>query len=247
MNHIDGRMISYAQCAEDVLIARFFSSKLSGTYVDVGANHPINDSVTMNLYEAGWHGINIEPEPNFFKQLEVLRSRDINLKIGLSSADGEGQYFQVDSNLDLSTFDKNRADVLRSEGHLISVRRVPIRTLRSVLQEHQIGKVIDLLKIDVEGYELEVLRGIDFGLVRFNLMVIEVGGSQDKIRHFLSGFGYEERYFDGLNAWFTPKGESSEASFHPPSPVLDWFHPYIYLKQIEEQHEIILKLLDKHR
>jgi hypothetical protein len=78
-------------------------------------------------------------------------------------------------------------------------------------------------------------------------MVIEVGGSQDKILHFLSGFGYEERYFDGINAWFTPKGETSEESFHPPSPVLDWFHPYIYLKQIEEQHEIILKLLDKHR
>jgi len=243
--HEDGRVISYAQCAEDIIISRFFDKKMIGRYVDVGANHPINDSVTKNLYDAGWSGINIEPEAKFFAELESLRKRDINLKIGLSSRDGEADYFQVDSNLDLSTFDPIKADLLRSQGHSISVHRVEISTLRSVLRNQKLGKYIDLIKIDVEGYELEVLRGIDFGEIQFGLMIIEVGELKEEICNFLNLRGYRLVYFDGLNVWLTAIDLPSNVSFDPPSPVLDWYHPYIYLNQIQQQHQLILDLMGR--
>jgi FkbM family methyltransferase len=242
--HEDGRMISYAQCAEDVIISRFFEQKLVGTYIDVGANHPVSDSVTKNLYDAGWKGINIEPESNFFAELESSRVRDINLKMGLSSRDAEADYFQVDSNLDLSTFDRDRADFLRSKGHSITTHRVEIGTLRSVLRNHNLGEHIDMIKIDVEGHELEVLKGIDFDLVEFGLMIIEVGGAKEAICNFLNLRSYKLAYFDGLNAWFTLQDYSNEVLFQPPSPVLDWCHPHVYLNQIQQQHQIILNLMN---
>ena len=53
--------ISYAQNFEDVILWRAFKNLQNGFYVDVGANDPINDSVTQAFYEKGWRGINIEP------------------------------------------------------------------------------------------------------------------------------------------------------------------------------------------
>lgn len=243
--HEDGRMISFAQCAGDVIISRFFEKQLVGTYIDVGANHPINDSVTKNLYDAGWRGINIEPEARFFGELESLRKKDINLQIGLSSRDGEAEYFQVDSNLDLSTFDPIKADLLRSQGHSISVHLVKTSTLQSVLRKYKLGSYVDLIKIDVEGYEIEVLRGIDFDEINFGLMIIEVGDSKERICNFLKLRGYKLIYFDGLNAWLAPIDFSGQISFDPPSPVLDWYHPYIYLNQIQKQHQLILDLMER--
>jgi FkbM family methyltransferase len=245
--HTDGRVISYAQCSEDILIARFFDKKFLGTYIDIGANHPTNDSVTKNLYDAGWYGINIEPESKFFSELLVSRERDINLKMGVSSEDGSADYFLCDSNLDLSTFDKNRADLLVAQGHEISIHDMPVRTLRTILHNNSLGRVVDLIKIDVEGHELEVIKGIDFKSVKFNLMVIEVGITKDQINKYLTTAGYAERYFDGLNVWYTPIDTPTEMTFIPPSPVLDWYHPYIYLRQIHEQHEVIQDLKSDSR
>jgi FkbM family methyltransferase len=50
--------------------------------------------------------------------------------------------------------------------------RVPARTLTSVLEEAQAPRV-DLLSLDVEGYELEVLKGLDLDRYRPRLVVLE--------------------------------------------------------------------------
>ena len=46
--------VSYAQNFEDVILNRIFKDKESGFYIDVGAHHPIYDSVTKAFYERGW-------------------------------------------------------------------------------------------------------------------------------------------------------------------------------------------------
>ncbi len=69
--------ISYAQNREDIIIDAFFKGKSSGFYVDVGANHPVVDSVTKLFYQKGWNGINIEPNPRMASLLIADRPRDI--------------------------------------------------------------------------------------------------------------------------------------------------------------------------
>ena len=56
---------SFAQNGEDVVLWRALGHIANGRYVDVGANHPTNDSVTRAFYDRGWRGIAIEPDPTY--------------------------------------------------------------------------------------------------------------------------------------------------------------------------------------
>ena len=73
--------ISYAQNMEDVLLWRCFKDLENGTYIDVGANDPSEDSVTKAFYDRGWSGINIEPIQRHHDDLTAQRPRDINLRV----------------------------------------------------------------------------------------------------------------------------------------------------------------------
>src|SRR4051812_24778781 len=52
--------ISYAQNSEDILIDRLFRGEV-GTFMDIGACHPLLDSNTWFFYSRGWRGVNFEP------------------------------------------------------------------------------------------------------------------------------------------------------------------------------------------
>ena len=59
-----------------------------GFYVDVGALHPINGSLTYLLYQKGWNGINIDMMQENLKLFNIFRKRDINLDVAVSSSKG---------------------------------------------------------------------------------------------------------------------------------------------------------------
>ena len=54
-------MVSYSQNYEDVILQRALRNVSRGFYIDVGAAHPVHDSVTCHFYKSGWSGINIDP------------------------------------------------------------------------------------------------------------------------------------------------------------------------------------------
>ena len=65
-------MISFSQNREDVLIERVFR-KPAGFFIDVGAWHPVSESVTKYFSLAGWRGINIEPDAELFAELVLSK------------------------------------------------------------------------------------------------------------------------------------------------------------------------------
>src|SRR3954464_403823 len=81
--------ISYAQNKEDVILQALLKGAKKGFYVDVGANHPVHESVTKLFYEKGWSGVNIEPANELHLLLSADRPRDINLKVGVSNREDE--------------------------------------------------------------------------------------------------------------------------------------------------------------
>ncbi len=70
--------ISYAQNYEDVMLWRALKDVSNGFWIDIGAAHPREYSVTRAFSERGWCGVNVEPEPGYAAELRAERPRDVN-------------------------------------------------------------------------------------------------------------------------------------------------------------------------
>lgn len=205
-------MISYAQNQEDVVLARVFN-ETRGFYIDVGAASPTIHSITRHFYEMGWRGINVEPVELWHNQLVASRPRDANLLAGLGEQEGLIDFYDVSSEAsEESTFSPEVADGLRSRGLSPHVRRVSVTTLAAICRQHLEGQ-FDFLKVDVEGFELEVLRGGDWGTYRPLVAVIESTRpstsqrADDGVMAFMTSVGYVAALFDGINVFYVRDGE----------------------------------------
>jgi FkbM family methyltransferase len=235
-------MISYAQNAEDVRLSRVFHGVDRGFYVDVGAYDPVHCSITKHFYDRGWRGINVEPSPASYGRVSRARPRDANVNAGVSDAPGELSFFDFPpEHAGLSTFSRDVAERHRMAGYSFVERRVPVRTLASICEEHA-TQPIDFMSIDVEGYEEHVLGGADFERFRPRVLVIEATepkttvASQSKWEHLLVAARYEFAAFDGLNRYYVPEELLAELGpiLARPMSSFDEHIPYAYHHEIEE-------------
>jgi len=190
---------SYSQIGEDLLLDFFLGHKKKGFYVDVGAYHPTSLSNTFFFYKKGWRGINIEPNFSRFKLFQKKRKKDINLNIGISSAEGKMDFYLFDAET-LSTFSKETADKYQKLGYkLIDFKQVPVYPLVKIFDGYVKNLSIDFMSVDTEGYDMEVLKSNDWGKYRPSLIIIETAefnndGFVQKLNHifdpFFSRIGY---------------------------------------------------------
>jgi FkbM family methyltransferase len=203
-------MQSYSQNLEDVLVNRCFRNQQSGVYVDVGAGPGNGFSVTKNLYLQGWSGLLIEPVTSYAEHHRVARPRDTVISVAVGSEDAEIEFLHF-KDTGLSTKKLYASDQIKNS-YSVETLIIPQFKLQTILDKQNITH-IDLLKVDVEGSEIEVLLGIDFNKVQPRLILIEATRPMsrvrvsDELRKYLIGFGYSFAFFDGLNDYFVFKGE----------------------------------------
>lgn len=213
-------MISYAQNFEDVLLNRFFRGKEKGTYVDIGAYDPEELSVTKHFYDQGWSGINVEPSISAIQKFLTDRPRDKNIRALISVVEGTIPFFDVPGT-GCSSLSRENAESAGAEKS-VAVDEIPTPSLKleTVLRlASSTAKVIDFLKVDVEGAEYEVLVSNDWSKYRPVVVVyeavppgrtpIEAFNIEDKAAHVLTENGYIFMHFDGLNKYFVRKEDWS--------------------------------------
>jgi FkbM family methyltransferase len=218
-------IITYAQNFEDVLLNRVFQGKRSGFYIDVGAHDPEDMSVTKHFYDLGWSGINIEPVPESYARFVAKRPRDVNLKMALGARFEfrtihivSGQTPYVADCAALSSLDPKTASEAADLVGAQPIRevRVEVRTLAEICRTY-CNQPIDFLKIDVEGWERQVLEGADFQTYRPVVLVVEALkpnasiSDPSAIAAYAAWTGWEDivlkagylfAYFDGLNRFY---------------------------------------------
>src|SRR6202163_2147349 len=235
------------------MLARVFAGRYTGFYVDVGAGDPVNLSVTKWFYDLGWSGLNIEPNKALFDRLAADRPRDINLDCGAGAPAPEAQFFEPDVG-ELSSFDSRVQDKAQSTGVPGSTRTVAVAPLTDLLKLYCPGHAIDFLNIDVEGWEAEVLKGLDLRQYRPIVILIEATIPQTRIESHMEwepgvlSANYSFVYFDGVNRFYLANEHADlKKHFTSPPNAFDEFEtfPLVRAKTDAEQRLEAMNKLER--
>ena len=165
----------FSQEGEDIILRRFFNYKNNGFYIDIGAYHPQRFSNTYKLYTLGWRGINIDATPKSMSAFKNLRKEDINIQAAIAEHSKTIKFFEFDEGA-LNTFDELKAKKIIDRGlyKLINTQILKTQTLEEILDKNLVlGQIIDFFSIDVEGFDLQVLKSNNWEKYKPTVVIIE--------------------------------------------------------------------------
>ena len=175
-------------------------------FIEAGANDGLSQSNTA-LYEFdyGWKGLLVEP--NFKKYLDCkkIRKNSIVENYALVSSNYTQKTIKGDFNnqdyenslmaMVIDDGDYQDDILLYCKNEKIKnnqIVEVPAITINDLLDKHKISK-IDFFSLDVEGYEMSVLNGMDFSNVRPKYFLIETANRpeyQKIVRQYMKDENY---------------------------------------------------------
>jgi len=203
MLHVKARTKKQKEFFEKYLIWEFFDFSHDGHFVDVGAFHSSDGSQTWLLEKMGWKGILIEPQPENAEELRQHRPSSKVYQAAVSRPGNEGESaFFVDSVF--STLLPGARSHTKPYDRQITVS---VTTLDRILEKEGRPR-IDFLNIDVEGTELDCLKGFDIEGHRPKLIFVEDLFLNLDLHRYLSSKGYRLFRRTRFNNWYVPKDDA---------------------------------------
>lgn len=155
---------TFSEHGEDILIHRLMLWKEHGFYVDCGAYHARDMSLTARLRSFGWTGIDIDPQVVQRLQKDLPGTQTLCAAIGLD--EGAANFFRYADPVLNTVCPKQHAHLQAIEQscelftrHLDS-KEIRTTTIARLLKEQNILDMrIDFLNLDIEGMELMALQG----------------------------------------------------------------------------------------
>lgn len=153
----------YSHESEDLILRMLLPYK-QGTYIETGMWEPISMSNSYVFYEMGWSGLLIEPHPAWYRKVKSTRPRDITIHSAVGEIEGTVQLNVASAASSILT------EWSMTPTHAIDV---PIQRLSKILEAYPQFNRPDFFSLDVEGWELQALNGVDWNLFRPTVICIE--------------------------------------------------------------------------
>jgi FkbM family methyltransferase len=159
---------SYSNWGIDMLSDFFFKDQKDGIYIDVGCHHPFLNNNTYPLHKRGWKGINVDLDYSSIDSFNFFRKNDHNIQIAVSDVKGQADLYFFHNRAAKNTLSKSSGDQSKK------IIKVQTDTLNNIISASKFkDRKIDFLSIDVEGFEINVLKGFDFEKYKPSLVVLE--------------------------------------------------------------------------
>lgn len=183
----------------DLKIRPFLSQIPNGFFVEAGANNGLRQSNTYYFEKyLGWKGLLIEPIPELFEECKKNRSDCLVENSALVSNEYAKPTIKMHFSGLMSLVEGSMNNKEEEKKHIergCALKKLttyeidtPANTLTSILIKHKIDK-INFLSLDIEGYELEALKGLDLEKFRPEYILVEAR-YRDDIIGYLGKFSY---------------------------------------------------------
>lgn len=199
----------YSQSGEDAIVWSLYPEDApTGWVIEVGALDGVRFSNSYGFERCGWPSLCVEAHPDFFPLLKRNRPNSVCVHAAVSDHDDDAGMFFGNARGSLSTLKPELGPVFeKSFGAWFTGFEqypVPIRTLNTILAENPPSGPIAMVSIDVEGSELDVLRGFDLPRYRPHVLIIEafLPGEAQQLAQYLAPFGYQAARKLGNNLIF---------------------------------------------
>lgn len=201
-----------------ILRERFFPNReVSGVMVEVGGGTPDFLSMSKHFHESGWRTVAVEPNP-MFAEMHRKAKREVyecacgpeyqeNVPFTIVTQNVEAYGGVVtDHSFSALTIKEGYRKLLpktaREQEILVTVRRLD-DILTSCGLKH-----VSLLSVDVEGWECEVISGIDFNKFKIDVIVLENFLHEEEQVRFMESVGYRLRFKIEYNYVYEPVSTS---------------------------------------
>jgi len=175
-----------------------------GFFIECGANDGFRQSNTYYLERfRNWSGLLVEPVPELHARCTRLRRHSTCVQGALVGPDHASTHIGIHyaglMSVTEGAFDdpdrarKHVEEGLRIQGLTSRELVVPAYTLSGLLDQLGISRPIDFFSLDVEGFEQEVLRGIDFYRHRPHYILVEARDPEAVNRILVAHYRMVER------------------------------------------------------
>jgi FkbM family methyltransferase len=175
---------TFSACGEDRILAYLFSQLAipAPRYLDVGAWHSCVANNTYLFYRAGAKGVCVEPNPDMAPVFREKRPRDELLNVGVSAEEsGPCRYYLFEDSC-LNTFDAQEAAARARSGKqpIVEEISVPVVRLESIITNY-FPDGLELLSLDTEGFDLALLKSLNYGEQRPLAICVETVGFSETL------------------------------------------------------------------
>lgn len=167
------------------------------TYMDIGCYHPVVDNNTAFLYQGGWRGTLIDPNPAVKLEVEKYRSQDLFLQVAVTTDPTINELMIFNDANSMNSMDKKFVERAQKANNIEIIKTLKVEsiTMDQAFEKHidRFGAYPSILNIDVEGMDYDVITSFSFKhRPLFIIIEDEILGSfeDSKLKKFMESKNY---------------------------------------------------------